>query len=121
MNRTIANVALIASQPPWNRRTQKNVSSCPALSAHQQPFALTSEIHSFDFSYDKNLLQFSNIFTLSVCDYKVWEVFKDPAIYQGLINDPQQFTGCGNNRLAAAAGPLNSFIMLPQIRTIPFG
>lgn len=40
-------------------------------------------------SYDKSLLQFLIVFTLSLCDYKVWEILEDPTIYQSLIDDSQ--------------------------------
>ena len=40
-------------------------------------------------SYDKNLLQFHKNITLSICDHEVWEIFKNPAIYQSLIDDSQ--------------------------------
>ena len=54
-------------------------------------------------------------FTLSVFYYKGCEVFKEPTIYQGLINDSQQFINTGNKssfvhqrQLSLKLGPKSS-------------
>jgi hypothetical protein len=80
---------------------------------HGRPFLLIS--------YDKNLLQFLFFFYTTICQYKVWEVFKDPVIHESLVNNSQKLAGCGNDCFAAASRSLNPFIIPPQIGTVPFG
>ena len=52
------------------------------------PQTILADLQAYSDSYDKSLLQFSIIFTLSICNYKVWEVLKYPSICKGLIDDP---------------------------------
>jgi hypothetical protein len=61
---------------------------------------------------------FNPFFALSICNHEVWEVFKYPAIYQGLIADPQGLSGCGNDRFAATSIFFDLLIIVSPIRTL---
>src|SRR5258705_13109616 len=52
---------------------------------------------------------------VSIRQHEIGKVFKHPAVFEGSINDPQEFPGQGDDRLSRAPPSFDLFVVALQI------
>src|SRR3990172_268397 len=54
----------------------------------------------------------------SIRQHEIGKVFKYPAIFEGSVNDPQEFPSQGDDRLSRASPSFDLFVVALQIRAV---